>query len=253
MADYDRRLVDLYDEDNPAGPDHAFYRGLADTMNATSVIDLGCGTGNLTVTLARPGRSVVGVDPSRTMLDRASRRDHADRVEWLHGDSRDVRARSADLALMTGNVPQHIDDHAWARTLRDLRRSLRPGGVLAFESRNPAARAWADWSSPQPSERQTVHGPLVEWATVEEAAPGVVQVAFHNRFTDTGDVVVQHETLHFRSREAIEGELDRAGFDVEAVYGDWRRGPFADSSAVMIFVASAVREPRNPNRVSGCR
>ena len=50
---YDPRIVDLYDLDNPDGPDHDFYRALADSRDARSILDLGCGTGILTVTLPK--------------------------------------------------------------------------------------------------------------------------------------------------------------------------------------------------------
>lgn len=162
MADLDRRLVELYDDDNPDGPDHDFWRALADESGAHSIIDLGCGTGILTVTLAGPGRRVVGVDPSATMLDRARGRPGAETVTWVHGDSRQLPETSADLAVMTGNVAQHIDDQDWARTLRDLRGALRHGGTLAFESRNPAAEAWRGWTSTERTTRDTAHGPLEE-------------------------------------------------------------------------------------------
>ena len=69
----DADLVELYDLDNPAGEDHAYYVALADAIDARSVIDLGCGTGLLARALARTGRTVIGVDPSLTMLDYARR------------------------------------------------------------------------------------------------------------------------------------------------------------------------------------
>jgi len=241
MPDYDRRLVDLYDEDNPDGPDHDFYRSLADEIGARSIIDLGCGTGLLTVTLAHGGRTVVGVDPSPNMIDFARGREHASAVEWVLGDSSCLPAESADLAVMTGNVAQHIDDASWPEVLRHLRRALRSGGKLAFESRNPATRAWESWSSPERSTRETAHGTLVEWSEVEEAAPGVVELVFHNQFIDADETVVENLTLRFRSRGDLERALSDAGFSVDAVYGDWNRGPCRESSQIMVFVASARR------------
>ena len=59
----DAELVELYDLDNPGGEDHAYYPALADAIDARSILDLGCGTGLLTRSLAGPGRTVIGVDP----------------------------------------------------------------------------------------------------------------------------------------------------------------------------------------------
>ncbi|MCO0634263.1 hypothetical protein NGH33_10025, partial [Micrococcus yunnanensis] len=59
----DARLAAIYDVDNPAGEDHAFFRRVADEVSAarasTRIVDLGCGTGILTVTLAGPGRDLL--------------------------------------------------------------------------------------------------------------------------------------------------------------------------------------------------
>jgi len=56
------------------GPDHDFYRSVADEYEAESILDLGCGTGILTVTFAQESRTVVGIDPSEAMLAFARRR-----------------------------------------------------------------------------------------------------------------------------------------------------------------------------------
>lgn len=71
MNDYDARLVEIYDDDNPDGPDHEFYRRLTDEIRAQAVLDVGCGTGLLIVSFAQIGRTVVGIDPSKNMISYA--------------------------------------------------------------------------------------------------------------------------------------------------------------------------------------
>ncbi|WP_439688671.1 class I SAM-dependent methyltransferase [Curtobacterium sp. SP.BCp] len=239
MADLDRRLVDLYDLDNPDGPDHDLWRALADELGARRILDLGCGTGMLTVTLAAPGREVVGVDPSASMLDHARQRPGGHQVTWLLGDSRSVPADGYDLALMTGNVAQHIADDDWHRTLRDLRSVLRPGGALAFESRNPRVRAWTQWTTSEPSVRPTAHGLLEEWSTADEIAPGVVRLVASNRFADEDQTLEYTEDLRFRVHDELVHDLRAAGFGAVEAFGDWQRGPLEDGASVMVFVAIA--------------
>lgn len=240
MSDYDPRLVELYDVDNPDGPDHDFYRALAEGRGARSVLDLGCGTGILTVTLATGGREVVGVDPSASMLAYARARPGAERVRWIEGDASAAPAAGFDLALMTGNVAQHVPEAQWKGTLRHLRRIVRSGGTLAFESRNPAARAWEGWTSQERRTRPTPHGPLAEWSRAELLDDGItVELVSHNLFLDADETVVQTQHLVFRSRERIEAELHDAGFELEAVSGDWAGTPFGGDEPIMVFVARA--------------
>lgn len=254
MSDYDPRLVDLYDEDNPDGPDHDFYRALADDIAAKSILDIGCGTGILTVTMAGRERTVVGIDPSASMLQFARRRPGSEGVSWVLGDSRSipgaktqgdgvmppdgVRGRVGfDYAVMTGNVAQHIPDPQWERTLADLSEALRAGGVLAFEARNPRARAWRSWAAEPPTVRDTRHGLLREWREITHPEPGQVLIASHTIFEASGDHVVSELLLIFRQREAIEQQLHDAGFAVDAVWADWSRSAATPDTPLMVFQA----------------
>src|SRR5579884_984396 len=94
--------------------------------------------------LAAAGHGVIGVDPNRLMLDVARRGRHGDHVRWIEGGAHDIGVTGADLAIMTGHVAQFfVRDDEWSSALAALRAALRTGGRLAFETRNPGARAWA--------------------------------------------------------------------------------------------------------------
>lgn len=240
MADYDPRIVALYDGKNPDGPDHDYYRSLAVQPGVQRILDLGCGTGILTVTLAQEGREVVGMDPSPAMLDYARQRAGASEVLWVEGDSRALDHGLFDLAVMTGNVVQHIPDQQWERTLQDLRRSLSSGSVLAFESRNPERRAWESWAREEPCTRDTPFGPVTEWRQVQELSEGKILLESFSKFATTGATVHEDLVLAFRTVAQLDVQLQAAGFKVDAIWGDWNRTPFDGSQAVMIFEARAA-------------
>ncbi len=163
---YDPRLVAIYNTVNPIAGYERFYLDLAAKLSASTIIDVGCGTGLLTCELAKRGHRLIGVEPSSAMLALARRRACGDRVEWIEEDALGLGEVGADLALMTGHVAQIIrDDEVWSATLAAIRKALRPGGRVAFESRNPLAREWTAWT-PQASRRRVqdaVFGPVEVW------------------------------------------------------------------------------------------
>ena len=235
----DPRLVALYDIENSCGADTDFYQGLAAELDAHRILDLGCGTGLLTRELATPGRQVVGVDPAPAMLAVARRQPGAERVRWVEGDAHALETHDADLLVMTGNVAQvFLDDADWHTTLAAIHAALRPGGYLAFESRNPDNRAWERWNRAATYEQfDSPNGPMESWLELVRVGDGRVSFEGHNIFLSTGEVVVAKSELRFRSLEELTDTLTDAGFTVEHVYGDWKKGPLLSTSRVMIFVA----------------
>jgi 2-polyprenyl-3-methyl-5-hydroxy-6-metoxy-1,4-benzoquinol methylase len=108
--------------------------------------------GTLALMLASGGASVTGVDPEPGMLRVARSKDPGERVSWRLGYSGILESESAEFAVMSGHVAQvFTEDDALLAALRDLRLALTPGGLLAFESRNPGARKWEAWTRGKPS------------------------------------------------------------------------------------------------------
>lgn len=237
----DAQLVTLYDIDNPGGDDHDFYRALADEIGARTVIDLGCGTGLLTRALATPGRRVIGVDPSVTMLDYARRQSGAELLEWILGDASVIPSViQADLVICTGNAFQHIAPEALLPTLGAVRRSLRVGGTFCFDTRNPDHGAWESWTRERTEAvRDTDFGVLREWLDIVEFDSGR-RVVFdaHNVFPDGRDRVYT-STLYFRAPDELRKALEHSGFADVDIAGTWTGGPVTASLPSLIVRAVA--------------
>jgi SAM-dependent methyltransferase len=238
----DPRLVAIYDTVNAYDADAQprFYRQLAAELGARSIVDLGCGTGLITRDLARLGYQVTGVDPAPGMLDVARHRPDGDRVHWIDGDADRLGTPGADLAVMTGHVAQFLlTDEDWDAALLALYAALRPGGHLAFESRNPAAREWEDWTR---AARRSVSDPVVgrvdTWTDVQDVRDAIVSCTNHYAFASTGEELVSPIRLRFRTGEELARSLTDAGFVVEHTYGDWDRRPAGRTTRELIFVAA---------------
>lgn len=235
----DPRLAAIYDIDNPDGPDHDFFRRMADEHRVTDIIDLGCGTGILTVTMTSPGRSVTGIDPDPAMLRYARGRPGSDGATWVLGTGEQIAPDSADMVVMSGNVAMHILHDHWLTTLEHIARGLRPGGILVFESRNPEARAWEQWND-ELTERETPAGRLRESLTTDPPDKDCVVVMHcHNEFVDDGTVLDVDQRLQFRSHEQIVEDLTGVGLVIDAIYSDWNSEPFqgGHDEPLMIFLA----------------
>src|SRR5687768_13237386 len=97
------------------------------------VVDLGCGEGALTASLARrwPGAQVTGVDSSEEMLAAAAAHAEAGRVTFERGDVREWRP-SAPVDVLVSNAVLHwVPEHA--ELLRRWAGELAPGGELAVQ------------------------------------------------------------------------------------------------------------------------
>ena len=239
---YDPRLVAIYDTVNPIAGYEGFYLDLAAKLPASTIIDVGCGTGLLTCELAKRGHRLIGVEPSSAMLALARRRACGERVDWVEGDALGLGEVGADLALMTGHVAQIIrDDEVWSATLAAIRKALRPGGRVAFESRNPLAREWTAWT-PQASRRRVrdaVFGPVEVWFQGTRVEGDLVRYEIRYLFGSSGEELVSHAELRFRTRAELSRSLSDASFSVEMVLGDWEGRPADAASPELIFVAAA--------------
>jgi ubiquinone/menaquinone biosynthesis C-methylase UbiE len=236
----DAEFAGLYDAENPWHPMDDFYQRL--DLAAASVLDVGCGTGTRLTRTREAGHHgrLVGVDPAEAMLAVARAKSRA--VEWIRGDAQtlDLGERFA-LVTMTGHAFQLLlDDAAIRAALASFRRSLEPGGLLAFETRNPAARPWQSWTREET--RLAIAAPDGEpyesWVE-NPVAHDADLVSFTGviRSLRTGRERTTASTLRFADPAHLRDLVTQAGFTLEGWFGDWDSTPVTASSPEVIVVA----------------
>lgn len=216
----DPRLAAIYDAFDPDRSDLDAYLAIVEEVGASSVLDLGCGTGVFALMLADRGIAVIGVEPAGASLEVARAKPGAERVRWIHGDASAIPPGiSVDAVTMTANVAQvFLTDAEWLATLGAVHRALRPGGWLVFESRDPARRAWEEWTEARTRSTTTIAGVgrVTEWVEVTDVdeARGLVSFESPNVFEADGTVITSRSTLRFRSRDELEASLRQSTFEV---------------------------------------
>ncbi len=165
-----------------------------------TVVDFGCGTGNHTIAMANRGFRVTGVDRSREMLEIARKKAAASKVavRWREGDLRTVDAGGTyDAALLMFAVLGYMTENDdLVRALTNVRRHLKPAGLLAFDVwYGPAVLAI------KPSNRVKTltlpKGRIIRKATSTlDTRRHLCQVRYHLRCVNGRTVVSDSEEIH---------------------------------------------------------
>ena len=185
---------------------------------ARCVVDLGIGTGDLAIALARKGLRVVGVDRAPAMLavTRAKAVQAGVTVTLVEQDLRALRlATPADVVVCVYTVMNQLTEEGdLARALAAIQASLVPGGVFVFELNLPAsyARYWHG------EETVDVGDAVIVRTHRRRAGSPVIEaeVSIRRRTCGGFDEVRDHVAQRPYSDAEVEPALARAGFAVVA-------------------------------------
>ncbi|HEU5100600.1 MAG TPA: class I SAM-dependent methyltransferase [Roseiflexaceae bacterium] len=262
-----------YDAEDPSDTGVAFYTALAQETGGP-ILEIACGTGRVSIPIARLGLAVTGLDIVPGMVELARRKSAGLLARWAVGDARAFElGERFRLIFLTGNAFQAFLTRADQEALLDrVRAHLHDDGLFAFETRNPR---WATHATREQSEElgelelQAVGRPLFAyletreqeelWQISTDSSGREVRVSR----TQTYDHVAQilHWTTYRRWREGdrerakvtriavrftfpqeLEALLHYNGFTIIRQYGDWNLEPLTAASTSIIVVCRRSRQ-----------
>ena len=241
-----------YDQEDPSDTGVAFYSALAREAGG-SVLEIACGTGRVTIPIAKLGFPTTGLDIVPGMLERARSKSAGLPVRWVEADARafDLHEQFR-LIFLTGNAFQaFVTNEEQEALLERVCAHLHDEGLFAFETRNPLL-----------PNTQTREGffPLLETRMEAEERPLFIDVdgqEVRESITQVYDHVTQ--VLHLTGRkywhdgkeahtkitrtalrytfpQELAALLYYTGFRIERQYGDWNYEPLSATSPSIISV-----------------
>jgi ubiquinone/menaquinone biosynthesis C-methylase UbiE len=253
--------AELYDTDYADYPtdDIQFY--VEEAVGCGSpLLELGCGTGRITIPIARAGIPVTGIDISMDMLEIATRKisrlqpDIAGRIELLQGDMRDFQLdRTFDLVIIPFRafICLLTVEHQ-KQALLNVRRHITPGGRLILNFYDPNLREILDYEEKRRSVQQLMNrfkhpvsgNQVSEWSNwIYDLTEQTVEEVRNYIEEDAEGTIVSSTVVKLRVRYLYRWEmhhlLELCGYRVEQLYSDFKRKPFR-ARGEQIWVASPV-------------
>jgi ubiquinone/menaquinone biosynthesis C-methylase UbiE len=228
--------------------DVPFWRRVAGGADGP-VLELGCGTGRVSLPLARAGVNLVGIDRSAPMLDRARRRitksptrQFAKRLRFVRGDIRALPFAVGAFPMVLapyGILQSLIRPRDLTATLASVARVLARGGTFGIDL-VPDVPKWREYEN-RVQLRGRAGGAQLTLIESVRQDPKRHLTTFEQRYVERrGERTREHRfDLTFRtlSVRQMTGQLERAGFRVDSVLGDYRGRPWDDRADVWIILA----------------
>jgi len=133
VGDIDAIYRDGPHYDRLFGPGHVGFWLSQAEVSGGPILELGCGTGKLSIPLAKAGFSVTGLDISPALLRFAASKDG--NVRWIEGDMRDfdLEDRFALIMLPSNNLCHLHTVEDFQGCMSSVKRHLLPGGTLVID------------------------------------------------------------------------------------------------------------------------
>lgn len=240
----------FYDWENAqtvARRDIAFWQRLA-LATEGPVLELGCGTGRVALPVVRAGVRLVGIDLSAPMLARArtrlTRARMGERALLVRGDIRQLPFRSWQgfgLVMAPYGILQSLTrERDLEATLRSVARVLRPGGLFGLDL-VPDLPRWNEYHRRTSLKgRRDAKTTVTLIESVRQDRRRKLTIFDQEYVERRGRTRTIHRfALTFRTLSVpqMARRLEKAGFAIQAILGDYQGGPWDERADVWVMLA----------------
>jgi len=231
--------------------DVAWYRALADDVD--TVLELGAGTGRITLPMALTGAQVTAVDLCRPMLEvlharRQNLEDPGD-IELVQADfTRLDLGRRFELVILPFNALQHVytpDD--FCALMDTVHKHLAPGGRFALDVVIPAHEVWSGRDPEARHELRTMSDPdggkLMTWENGSyDPIAQIYTVRYHYQRASGARQVVRLPLRMYHPQDLLT-MLQQAGLQVARKAGGFDGRPLKPTSTTLVLELMSAEDP----------
>jgi len=237
--------ANVYDGMNTDLTDLKFYKKWLPKNKDARILELCCGTGRLTLPIAKDGYNIVGVDITLSMLEKARKKASEDglEVEFIEADIRTLElTEKFDLIFIPFNSIHHLyQNKDLFQAFNVVKKHLKENGLFLLDCFNPNIQYIVESEKEEKkiAEYITEDGRNVEikQKMQYESKTQINRIEWHYYINDKFDSI-QNLDMRLYFPQELDSYLKQHGFAIIQKFGNFKEQEFNDSSEKQIFVCN---------------
>ncbi|WP_059025762.1 class I SAM-dependent methyltransferase [Gabonibacter massiliensis] len=235
--------ANIYDGLNTFLSDLQFYKKWLPKNKDAKILELCCGTGRLTIPIAKEGYNICGVDYTSSMLEQAKAKANQVGVgiDFIEADIRALDLQGQfDLIFIPFNSIHHLyGNEDLFKALECVKKHLKDGGLFLLDCFNPNIQYIVENEKEQAiiAEYTTDDGRnvLIKQTMHYESATQINRIEWHY-FINGKFHSIQNLDMRLFFPQELDSYLKQTGFNIIHKYGGLEGEMFSDESEKKIYV-----------------
>ena len=237
--------ANIYDGLNTFLSDLQFYKKWLPKNKEAKILELCCGTGRLTVPIAKAGYNICGVDYTSSMLEQAKVKasEAGLEINFIEADIRSLNLQEKfDFIFIPFNSIHHLyKNEDLFKAFNGVKNHLKEGGLFLLDCFNPNIQYIVEGENEQRkiAEYTTEDGRavLIKQTMRYESATQINRIEWHY-FINGEFHSIQNMDMRLFFPQELDLYLECAGFNVLHKFGSFEEEAFNDNSEKQIYVLS---------------